>query len=50
MQLCSKLLLGHWSYSVYLYICKWPLVINLHGDMPINILSLSLSMMTFVSC
>jgi len=42
LQLCSKLLLEHWPYSVYLYICKWPLTINF-ADMPINILSLSLS-------
>ena len=29
----------HWPYSVYLYICTWPLTINF-ADMPINILSL----------
>ena len=40
LQLCSKLLLGHWPYSVYSYICTWPLAINF-ADMPINILSLS---------
>ena len=40
LQLCSKLLLGHWPYSVYLYICTWPLAINF-ADMPIHILSLS---------
>ena len=40
LQLCSKLLFGHWPYSVYLYICTWPLAINF-ADMPINILSLS---------
>ena len=38
LQLCSTLLLGHWPYSVYLYICTWPLAINF-ADMPINILS-----------
>jgi len=38
LQLCSKLLFGHWPYSVYLYICTWPLAINF-ADMPINILS-----------
>ena len=38
LQLCSKLLLGHWPYSVYLYMCTWPLAINF-ADMPINILS-----------
>jgi len=43
LQLCSKLVLGHWPYSVYLYICTWPLAINF-ANMPINILSLSLSM------
>ena len=41
LQLCSKLLLGHWPYSVYLYICTWPLAINF-ADMPIHVLSLSL--------
>ena len=40
LQLCSKLLLGHWPYSVYLYMCTWPLAINF-ADMPIHILSLS---------
>ena len=30
-----------WPYSVYLYICTWPLAINF-ADMPINILSFSL--------
>ena len=40
LHLCSKLLLGHWPYSVYLYICTWPLKINF-ADKPINILSLS---------
>jgi len=39
LQLCSTLVLGHWPYSVYLYICTWPLAINF-VDMPINILSL----------
>ena len=29
---------GHWPYSVYFYICTWPLAINF-ADMPINILS-----------
>ena len=43
LQLCSKLLFGHWPYSVYLYICTRPLVINF-ADMPIHILSLSLSL------
>ena len=43
LQLCSKLLLGHWPYSVYLYICAWPLAMDF-ADMPINILSLSLSL------
>ena len=38
LQLCSKLLLGHWPYSVYLYIYTWPLAINF-ADMPIHILS-----------
>ena len=38
LQLCSKLLFGHWPYSVYLYICTWPLAINF-ADMPVNILS-----------
>ena len=42
LQLCSILLFGHWPYSVYLYICTWLLAINF-ADMPINILSLSLS-------
>ena len=28
LQLCSKLLFGHWPYFVYLYICTWPLAIN----------------------
>ena len=42
LQLCSKKLFGHWPYSVYLYICTWPLAINF-ADMPIHILSLSLS-------
>ena len=46
LQLCSKLLLGHWPYSVYLYICKWPLAINF-DDMPINIFSLSLLLVSF---
>jgi len=41
LQLCLKLLLGHWPYSVYLYICTWPLAINF-TDMPIHILSLSI--------
>ena len=45
LQLCSKLLLGHWPYSVYLYICKWSLAINF-ADMPIDSLSLSLSYKT----
>ena len=43
LQLCSKLVLCHWPYSVYLYICTWPLAINF-ANMPINILSLSLSL------
>ena len=38
LQLCSKLLLGHWPYSVYLYMYTWPLAINF-TDFPINILS-----------
>ena len=45
LQLCSKLLLGHWPYSVYLYICEWSLAINF-TDMPIHSLSLSLSYKT----
>ena len=40
LQLCSKLLLGHWPYSAYLYICTWPLAIDF-AEMPIDILSLS---------
>ena len=43
LQLCFKLLFGHWPYSVYLYMCTCPLAINF-ADMPINSLSLSLSL------
>jgi len=39
LQLCSKLLFGHWPYDVYLYICTCSLAINF-ADMPINLLSL----------
>ena len=48
LQLCSKLLFGHRPYSVYLYICTWPLAINF-ADMPINIVSLSLCKYEYIN-